>query len=447
MRADYATLIRGGTLVLPDGPDRVRAEPGDLLIEGTRIGALGAIESPPRGARIIYASGCAVLPGFVQTHVHLCHTLMRGLAGQLPRLDWLRERIWPLEAAHTSQSMRASARLGVAELLLGGTTAIQTMESVHHTDAVLEVLVEAGMHAVTGKCLMDDVETCPPALVQATDTALREAIDLAEQWDRSGQGRVRVCLAPRSAASCTPACLREVGELARAGLWRVHTHAPASRDAATLARGRHDDHGVRLLDELGLTGEHVGLAGCVQLDDEDVEILRRTGTHLLHCPGSDCNLGAGTAPVPQLLARGVRVSLGTDGAASNEALDMFREMRFASLLHRAVHGPTVLPAPRVLDMATRGGAAALGREGELGVLAPGAVANVVLVSLDSMHATPAPDPLAALVHCAHSSDIRAVWLAGEQVVSEGRLCVWDEEEIRRDARREARALAARAGLA
>ena len=140
----YATLIRGGTLILPDGESGIRAEPGDLLMEGDRIARVGVVDDPPEGARVIYASGCAVLPGFVQTHVHLCQTLFRGIADELPLLTWLRERVWPLEAAHTPQSIRASARLAVAELLLSGTTAVQTMESVHHTGAVIEVLAEWG---------------------------------------------------------------------------------------------------------------------------------------------------------------------------------------------------------------------------------------------------------------------------------------------------------------
>ena len=314
----YATLIRGGTLILPDGDFGVRAESGDLLIEADRITRVGAVDDPPEGTRVIYASGCAVMPGFVQTHTHLCQTLFRGVADELPLMTWLHQRIWPLEAAHTPQSIRASARLGVAELLLSGTTAVQTMESVHHTDSVVEVLVESGMFAVTGKCLMDDSATSPPDLLQPTEMALREAVDLAESWDGAADGRIRICLAPRFAVSCTDACMREVGELAAAGRWRVHTHAAESREEVALVKQRTGRRNIRYLDDIGISGPAVGVAHCIWVDDHEVEILARTGTHVLHCPGSNCMLGSGISPVPLLIERGVSVSLGADGAACNK---------------------------------------------------------------------------------------------------------------------------------
>lgn len=442
----YATLIRGGTLVVPDGPGRVRAVMGDVLLQGERIAQVGEVIDPPRDARVLYASGCAVLPGFVQTHLHLCQTLFRGQADELPLLEWLRGRIWPLEAAHTPESMRASARLGITELLLGGTTAIQTMETVHHTAAALEVLQEAGLFAVTGKCLMDDPATCPESLCQPTDVALREAVDLAESWDGAAEGRIRICLAPRFAVSCTEACLSEVGQIAEAGGWRVHTHASENREEVRLVQERSGRRNVQLLDYHGLSGPHVGLAHCVWVNDDEVRLLARTGTHVLHCPGSNCMLGSGVAPVPHLKASGVSVSLGADGAACNNTLDMFREIRLATLLQKAHHGSAALPASEVLHMATAAGAAALGWDGVMGVLEPGAWANLVLVNLDTVHATPTADPLSSLVYCARSADIRSVWLAGQQVVSEGRLTLWDEEEVRRDASRETRALVQRAGI-
>ncbi|HJO03594.1 MAG TPA: 5'-deoxyadenosine deaminase [Acidobacteriota bacterium] len=442
----YATLIRGGTLILPDGESGIRAEPGDLLMEGDRIARVGVVDDPPEGARVIYASGCAVLPGFVQTHVHLCQTLFRGIADELPLLTWLRERVWPLEAAHTPQSIRASARLAVAELLLSGTTAVQTMESVHHTGAVIEVLAESGMFAITGKCLMDDPATTPPELLQPTETALGEAVDLVELWDGSGRGRIRICLAPRFAVSCTDACMSEVAVLAKTGGWRVHTHASENRDEVTLVEQRTGRRNIHYLADIGLAGDHVGLAHCIWVDEDEVDTLATTGSHVLHCPGSNCMLGSGIAPVPLFLDRGVSVSLGADGAACNNTLDMFREMRLATMLQKSVHGPLAMPASTLLDMATRRGAQALGWGAEMGSLVPGSIANVLLVSLDGTHATPAPDPLSTLAYCCRSADIRAVWLAGEQVVSEGRLALWDEDEIRREARREARGLVERAGI-
>lgn len=440
--SEPSTLIRGGTLIVPDPVAGVRAIEGDLVIAGDRIVGLGPeLERPPRGARVIYASGCAVLPGFVQTHLHLCHSLFRGLAEERTTDHWWRDRIAPLEAAHTPQSIRASARLAVAELLLGGTTAIQSMESTRHTEAVFEVLVESGLHALSGKALLD-ASGSPAGLGASTEQVLREAVDLAEEWDGAGEGRLRVCLSPHSLANCTDACLREVGNLAAAGGWRTHVQV----DAAPTGPGRRGRSQIETLDRFGLTGSRAGLAHAVRPVETDLEILARTGTHVLHTASRDCKLGAGIAPVSDLIARGVRVSLGADGAASNNTLDMFAEMRLASLLQKATRGPEALPAATALDLATRGGAAAIGLEGGLGVLREGAIANVVLVNLDDMHTTPRPDPLSALVYSARASDVRAVWLAGEQVVAGGRLTLWDEEEVRREARREARGLQRRARL-
>lgn len=439
------TLIEGGTLVLRGIPGLVRAEAGDVLIDGERISAVGEIDPVPEDVERIDARGCVVLPGFVQTHVHLCQTLFRGVADDVPLLEWLRDSIWPLEAAHDPDSLRASARLAIAELLLGGTTAVQTMETVHHTEAVFEVLEEAGLLAVSGKCLMDDPETSPEGLVQSTETALAEAVELAERWDGRGE-RLHYCLAPRFAVSCTDDLLREVGALASDRGWRIHSHASENRDEVNLVEERSGRRNVTYLRDVGCTGPHVGLAHCVWVDDDEIEILADTGTHVLHCPGANCKLGSGIASIPDLLDEGISVSLGADGAPCNNNLDMFHEMRLAALIHKPRHGPETMAAEEILWMATAQGALALGRaEGELGVIAPGAWANVVIVDLERVHHTPAPDPLSAVVYSARSADVRDVWLAGQQVVADHRLTLWDEAEVLADANREAERLFSRAG--
>lgn len=440
----YPTLIRGGTLLVPDESHGVAARPGDLLINGGRIERLGeSVERPPQGTRVLYASGCLVVPGWVQSHVHLYQSLFRGLvkAGDGGRT------LSALESAHTPQSMRSSARLAVAELLLSGTTSVQAMESRFHPEVVLEVLVEAGLFAVCGRKLADQEDESAPGDVEPTEAALRAAVDLAEEWDGAGDGRVRVALTPRDALACGPALLREVASLAEAGGWRVHMEAATTADRTRRLRALRGSTTVELLEDLGLSGPRVGLAHGTWLEPEELSRLAASGTHLLHTPGSDSRRGAGVAPVVEAERRGVRSSLGADGAAHNHNLDPFREMQIACLLAGATGDPGRLPPRRVLAMATRGGAEALGLPERIGVLQQGAVANVVLVNVDEIHTTPAPDPLAALVHGARASDVRAVWLAGEQVVAGGRLTLWDEEQLRRDARREARELARRAGLA
>lgn len=443
--SEFATVIRGGTLVLPGEDGGLQTGVGDLLMQGDRIAAVGSTAALERGTRVIYASGCVVLPGFVQTHVHLGHALLRGLADGLGARGWRRQALWPRESLHTPESLRAAARLAVAELLLTGTTAVQAMESGADVASVLQVLDEAGMHAVVGKALMDDPDGAPLQLCQRTDEALGDAVDLAETWDGAGGGRLRVALAPYSLTACTSTLLREVGNLAAAGGWRVQMHAAGDADEVATARARGARGSVHYLRNHGIAGAGVGLASCLHLQEGEAEMLAADGTRVLHCPGADARLGGGIAPVAELRRRAVGLGLGTDGPASNDSFDLFREMRLAGSLQAARHGPGALPAATTLEIATAGGAATLGWSGALGALRVGSVADVVLVSLEGVHTTPCNDVLQAVVHGCGAADIRAVWLGGRQVVAEGQLMLWDEEEVRVEARREAASLLARAG--
>jgi len=434
---ELATLIRGGTLALPDERLGIRAEPGDLLILGDRIVAAGAEVEPPEGARIIYAGGCLVIPGLVQAHAHLAQALFRGAADGLSVTRW-NARVAALEAAHTAQSARAAARLAVAEMLRGGTTAVQAVEVSGHVDAVLESLAEAGMIVSCGQAIVD-APGAAPWRPQDTATVLAAAVDLAETWDGAQGGRMRILLAPHSVAACTEACLREVSQLAATGNWRVQMHAGSGWASSTDDAG-DGDLDLSKIAAAGLLGPGVALAGCTGVGAAQIERLAATGTHVIHTPRSDARRGAGVAPVLDMLAAGVHVGLGSGSPAACGTLDLFREMRQVGLLQSAVQGADLLPPARLLEMATRIGAAAMGRGAEMGTLRAGSLANVALVDLRGPHGTPGQDPIATLVYRCRASDVRAVWLGGRQVVAEGRLTLWDEEEITREARREARGL-------
>src|SRR5438128_1160926 len=192
-------LIKGGTLIAMDADNSVA--PGDLLIRNGRIVGPGA--DPGAADIVLDANDCAVLPGFVQTHVHLCQTLFRGAADDLALIDWLKKRVWPMEAAHTPDSVRASAQLGIAELIKSGTTCALTMETVRHTEEVLGVVEETGFRATVGKCMMDKGDDVPRALLEETRGSIEESVALIEKWDGKGDGRVHCCFAPRFAVSCT----------------------------------------------------------------------------------------------------------------------------------------------------------------------------------------------------------------------------------------------------
>ncbi|HLL75890.1 MAG TPA: 5'-deoxyadenosine deaminase [Pyrinomonadaceae bacterium] len=437
---EKSLLIKGGTLITVDGTDTVTA--GDLLIRDGKIVSVG--ESHTSADEVIDARGCAVLPGFVQTHVHLCQTLFRGAADDLPLIDWLKERVWPMEAAHTPASLRASARLGVAELIKGGTTAALTMETVNHTREVFRVVEESGFRATVGKCMMDAGDDVPAALQEETEDSIRESLALLEEWHGRADGRLRYCFAPRFAVSCTRELLERVARLARERGVVVHTHASENRAEIEMVERATGVRNVRYLASLGLAAPHVALAHCVHLDAAELDILARTGTHVLHCPSSNMKLGSGVAPVTEMLARGINVTLGADGAPCNNRLDMFTEKRAAALLQKVSHGADALPAPRVLRMATIDGARALGIAGEVGSLEAGKRADVTVVDLSRIHLTPCPDVVSTLVYAAAPADVRTVVIDGRVVLRDGELLTMDEREVRREAESEAASLFERA---
>ncbi len=435
-------LIKGGTLVTMDSRDTVVA--GDLLIRDGRIAAVG--ESNGTADEVIDARGCAVLPGFVQTHVHLCQTLFRGRADDLPLIDWLKRRVWPMEAAHTPASIRASARLGIAEMIKGGTTCALTMETVRHTREVFVVVEETGFRATVGKCMMDAGEGVPEGLLEGTEDSIDESLALLDEWHGRADGRIRYCFAPRFAVSCTGELLRRVAQLARERGILVHTHASENRTEIEMVERATGMRNIRYLESLGLAAPHVALAHCVHLDESELEILARTGTHVLHCPSSNLKLGSGIAPVSDMLARGINVTLGADGAPCNNRLDMFTEMRTAALLQKAIHGADALPASRVLRMATADGALALGLAEEIGSLETGKRADVCVVDLDRLHTTPGTDVVSTLVYASTASDVRSVIIDGRSVLGDGELLLMDERVIRAEASREGESLARRAQI-
>lgn len=437
-------LITGGTLLTIDGDDSVVA--GDLYIEDGRIKSVG--EEQKKSAEIVIdARGCAVLPGFVQTHVHLCQTLFRGAADDLPLIDWLKKRVWPMEAAHTPQSVRASARLSIAEMIKGGTTCALTMETVNHTVEALRAAEETGFRATIGKCMMDKGDNVPLELHEETSASIRESLALIEEWHGRADGRIRCCFAPRFAISCTRELLLEVGRLALERGLMVHTHASENRDEIEMVERETGMRNCLYLDSLGLTGSHVALAHCVHLDDEEISTLQRTGTHVLHCPSSNLKLGSGIARISELLEQGVSVSLGADGAPCNNRLDMLTEMRTAALLQKVSRGADALPARRALRLATIDGARALGLDDEIGSLEAGKRADISIINLSDIHLTPrAPDAVSAIVYAALASDVRTVIIDGQLVMRDRQLLTMNEREVIADAERESSLLLERAGI-
>ncbi len=437
-------LIRNATiLTMNDALDIVS---GDLWIEHGRIAALGTLPGGARPAETIDAGGGLVLPGFVQTHIHLCQTLFRSAADDMPLLEWLRTRIWPLEAAHDEASLAAAARLAAGELLAGGTTCVLTMETVHGTDAVFDALAPTGLRAVVGKCLMDTRGDVPARLYQPTREGIDEALALHARWHGQADGRLRAALAPRFALSCSRDLLDAVASVSRAHGLLVHTHASEQREEVAVVRRETGLDNVAYLASVGLAAPSLCVAHCVHVTDAEQTLMADHGVKVLHCPGSNLKLGSGIAPVPELRARGVSVSLGADGAACNNTLDMFYEMRLAATLQATRLGAGSLTARDVVSMATREGARALAWHDEIGSLEVGKRADVIVVRTDGLHQQPVGDPYSLLVYACRASDVLATIVDGRIVASEGRPAFADPADVRDETRRATEALTRRAGL-
>ncbi len=440
------TLIRGGLVVTCDDDDRVLA--ADVAVRGESIVAIGPSAGDVLGlpCHVIEASGCVVMPGLVQAHVHLVQTLFRGLADDVPLLAWLRRFIWPLEAAHDDASLSLSAELGAAELLLGGTTSILDMGTVHGHDAVFDALARSGLRAVSGKAMMDAGADVPKRLRETTRGSLRESERLAKEWSGKADGRLGYAYCPRFILSCSEELLRECAEAALAHGALVHTHAAEQEEERRVVKDLLGDDDVALLARFGITGERAVLAHGVQLRADEIQALASARTRVVHCPSSNLKLGSGIAPVHALRAAGVLVGLGADGAPCNNNLDGWTELRLAALLAKVRSGTTTLPAREVLRMATIDGARVLGLHAKVGSLEVGKRADVLVVDARGPHVAPATDALSTLVYATRSTDVRHVLIDGRAVVRDGELLTLDAARIAARAREVAPEVARRAGL-
>ena len=438
------TLIRNATIVTMN--DRLDVVEGAVVVRDGRIVSVGEEPAGPF-EQTIDAGGGYLLPGFVQTHVHLCQTLFRGLADDLPLLEWLRRRVWPLEAAHTPDTLRAAARLAASELVLSGTTTALTMETVHDTDVVFEELERFGLRATIGKCMMDSDDEVPARLREETTRSVDESVALRRRWDGAAHGRLRAAYAPRFAVSCSRELLEAVAALSAEQRAIVHTHASESRDEVDVVRRLSGGcSNLEYLAATGLATPHLCAAHCVWVNDDEQALIAERGVKVMHCPGSNLKLGSGIAPVVEMRARGISVSLGADGGACNNRLDMFDEMRLAATLQAMRRVPGALSARDVLWMATREGAHALELDAEIGSIERGKRADLIVVDRDRPHLQPDTDPWSTIVYAARGSDVRMTMIDGEVLVRDFQLVRADSGAIAAAARAAARVLVSRAAI-
>lgn len=433
-------LIRGGTL-LPM-TERARWCVGDVRVANGRIAEIGVDLPTQAGEAVLDASDCLILPGFVQSHVHVVQSLARHRADGLELLDWLSQRIWPYEAALDAEEVFDAARLGIAELLTGGTTSALDMGTTHAQDAVFQAAQQLGIRFTSGKCHMDDGLGVPERLREDTDESLAAAEALGRRWHGAGGGRLRYAVAPRFVLSCTPALLHGAVALARRHGWLLHTHASENRRETELVRQQTGMGNVAFLAELGLRGGDTVLAHCIHLDDHEVSLLGAQGTGVAHCPGANLKLASGIADLPRLLAAGIRAGLGADGPPCNNRLSVFHEMALAGTLHNLRHNATAIDPWTVLELATWRGAEVLGLD-QVGRLAPGWAADIVVLSSEPWAMEPGGDPAATIVYGGGPEAVRHVLVDGQLVVRDRQLLTAETGEIRRRARASAARVAAR----
>jgi len=417
---------------------------GGIVTSGSLIEAVGKAsqlqeEYPDHEHR----SFDIVAPGFVQSHVHSVQSPGRGLADDTELFEWLFDYIMPIEAEMTAEELEVASTLSYLELLENGTTCCLDHLTVAHADRAFEAAGEVGIRGALGKVLMD--RDSPEGLFEDTEEGLAESERLMETYHRSFDDRIRYAVTPRFTPTCTEECLRGSREIAdEYDDVRIHTHASEHEsvvESVTEERGIRDIH---WLDEVGLTGEDVVLAHVILTDESEREVLAETDTHVTYCPSSNMKIGAGVAPIPDYLDRGINVALGNDGAPVNNTLDPLSEARQATLLQKVAHeDPETLPAETVFEMATINGARAVGFD-RVGKLREGWRADVVGLDADRSRTIPLYDVYSHLVYAARGDDVRLTMVDGEVLVKEGTVVSVDSAEIHQRARDLLPALAERA---
>jgi 5-methylthioadenosine/S-adenosylhomocysteine deaminase len=415
--SEFDLIIENAIVVTADAAGRV-LDKGGVAVAGGRIAhVLPQAELEPmksRAATVIDGSGNILMPGLVNTHCHAGDCLFRGLVENLPLEAWL-QTVWKAEGAILDpDTTRLGSVIGFAEQLLSGVTTV--MDMFWYPRATVEAARAVGLRVAAGGIFFD-----PPGMDKKTANSRQGDAErfIAEFADAED---VIVATMPHGAYTVSPDNLRLAKDIAEAHGALYHVHAAETRAEQADVTSRYGRSVIRHLDHLGLLDERTVLAHCVHLDDEEIAILARSGATAVHNPVSNLKLGSGIARIPDLLEAGVRVTLGTDGAISGNDLDMWLAIRLAAMLHKgAGMDAEAVSTGQALAMATREGAAALGAGDRLGTLEPGRFADMAMVDVRRAHAVPLFDPVTHLVYSANKSDVRHVFLGGEQVVRDGQL--------------------------
>jgi 5-methylthioadenosine/S-adenosylhomocysteine deaminase len=423
-------LLTGGTVVTMDGSARVIPE-GAVAIEGTTIAAVGTAQELAgryEAAQRIDTRGQIVLPGLINTHTHAPMVLYRGLADDLALMDWLQQYIFPAEAATVSpEFVRVGTRLAALEMIESGTTTFADM--YYFEDDIAEATREAGLRAVLGQSVIK----FPVADAKTPVEALARADAFITKW--KDDALVTPAVAPHAPYTLDAPTLKAARELANKHGVPLLIHLAETKDEVKIIQDANHMSPTQYLESLGVWNGRSLAAHAVYLDDKDMAVLAQRGVGVAHNPESNMKLASGIAAVPTWIERGMKAGLGTDGAASNNDLDMFEAMRVAAFLHKVARSdPRAMPAHQALELATRRGADALGLADKIGSLETGKQADIITVSLDSARETPIYDPISHLVYVTRGDDVRTTIVAGRVLMRDGHVLTLREADVLRDAR-------------
>ncbi len=431
---------------------------GALAIQDNRIVAVDktpVLQARYSGEEAIDVGGKLIIPGLIDTHVHVAQALIRGCADDMALIQWLCERVWVLQGNFTHDDGYVSARLCIAEMLRSGTTTFLESMLAHRYgfDGIARAVEESGIRACLGGIVMDiatyatQANAMHPGLIESRETSLSGVLDMHSKWQGAANDRIHVWFGPRTPGGVSSELYREMSSLAHMKNMGITMHLAEVEADKIYLDEKFGLTPVDYAESVGLLGPRSVLVHMVWLTPLEIDKLAATHTHISHNPSSNSKLASGVCKVPLMLERGVNVALGCDGGPSNNDYDMIREMKLAAIIHKAVTlDPLLVPAETVLEMATINGARALGLEQEIGSLEVGKKADLVVVDLERLHTTPSINPVSTLVYAATGGEVDTVVVDGRVVVAQGRLLTMDEREVITQARTHAEELYQRANI-
>lgn len=392
----------------------------DIAVEGSTIVEVGEISADWHADEVIDCTNMLAVPGFVNTHTHAAMTLFRSYADDMQLMDWLQNKIWPAEGKLVSEDVYWGTLLSIAEMIKSGTTTFSDM--YFHMPEVARAVSESGIRAVLARGMT--------GIAPNADQALAESEDFFRQYHNGADGRITVMLGPHAPYTCPPDYLKRVVALAQRLGAEIHIHLAETVGEVDECLKKYGNSPIALMKELGVLDCGVLAAHCVHVSSADIAIMKAANVRVAHNPGSNMKLASGIAPVPEMLAAGLCVGLGTDGAASNNNLDMLEEIRLAAMLHK-VHtlNPLLIPAKTAVSMATSYGAKALGLGAVTGAIAPGFKADITLFNMHTPHWYPRNDRLSLLTYSANSGDVHTVMVNGKIILDNKHLTTIDEEQV------------------